>query len=190
MRLLAVLFLFVSPRLNAGQSKHIHEDTDPYSGQTTLTLDVDTGRCPDGPSPGSRQVRLLISATQLGLHQVEYNLTTDLAYGSIISPGKNGQMDTLIDGLPAQLPVAGAKSKWRERSAFERRGHNRELISYDISLAYLDSLANAKLFQFRINGQGDSVERCVTARQLRDLHEFLDAAAAYFPAAYSATPTR
>jgi len=53
------------------------------------------------------------------------------------------------------------------------------MIPYDVSLAYLDSLAEAKLFQFRINGQGNSVERCATARQLRDLHEFLDAAAAY-----------
>ncbi|HZL28503.1 MAG TPA: hypothetical protein VFC39_18415 [Acidobacteriaceae bacterium] len=178
MMLLAVIFV-AAPRLNARESRHIHETTDPYSGQTTLTLDVDTGRCPDGPPTGSTQVHLLISATQLGPHQVEYNLTTDLAYGGIVSPAKHGEMDTLIDGLPAQLPVAGAKSKWRERGAFERHRHNREMIPYDVSLAYLDSLAEAKLFQFRINGQGNSVERCATARQLRDLHEFLNAAAAY-----------
>lgn len=176
---LLAIFLFAAPRLNARESKHIHETTDPYSGQTTLTLDVDTGHCHGGPNPGSTQVHLLISATQFGPHQVEYNLTTDLAYGSIISPPKNGEMDTLIDGLPAQLPVAGAKSKWRERNAFERHRHNREMIPYDVSLAYLDSLADAKLFQFRINGQGNSVERCASAKQLRDLHEFLDAAAAY-----------
>ena len=179
--LLAVLLLFTAPRLNAGQSKHIHEDTDPYSGQTTLTLDVGTGRCPDGPSigPYASQVHLLISATQLAPHQVAYNLTTDLAFGSIVTPGKNGTLDTLMDGLPAQLPLAGQRSKWRERDAFNRHPHNREMIPYDISLAYLDSLANAKLFQFRINGTSHSVERCATARQLRDLHEFLDAAATY-----------
>jgi len=176
--MLAVLLL-VTMRLNARESRHIHETTDPYSGETTLTLDVDTGRCPDGPPTGSTQVHLLISATQLGPHQVEYNLTTDLAYGGIVSPAKHGEMDTLIDGLPSQLPVAGAKTKWREYDFSHRRPHNREMIPYDVSLAYLDSLADAKLFQFRINGKGNSVERCATARQLRDLHEFLNAAAAY-----------
>jgi hypothetical protein len=128
--LLAVLLLFATPRLNARESKHIHEETDPYSGQTTLTLDVDTGRCPDGPSPGpyASQVHLLISATQLAPHQVAYNLTTDLVFGSIVTPGKNGTLDTLMDGLPAQLPLAGQRSKWRERDAFNRHPHNREMI--------------------------------------------------------------
>ena len=176
---LFAILLIAAPRLDAGVSKHIHETTDPYSGQSTLTLDVDTGHCSGSPSQGSTQVHLLISATQLGPHQVEYNLTTDLAYGGIITPAKHGEMDTMIDGLPAQLPVAGAKSKWRERNAFNRYHHNREMIPYDVSLDYLSSMADAKLFQFRINGKGNSVERCATGRQLRDLHEFLNAAAAY-----------
>jgi hypothetical protein len=176
--LLAVLLL-AAPRLNARESKHIHETTDPYSGQSTLTLDVDTGHCHDSASQGLTEVHLLISATQLGPHHVEYNLTTDLAYGGIVSPAKHGEMDTLIDGLPAQLPVAGAKSKWREHNAFGHHHHNREMIPYAVNLEYLASMADAKVFQFRINGQGNSVERCATARQLRDLHEFLNAAAAY-----------
>jgi hypothetical protein len=176
--LLAVLFV-AAPRLNARESKHIHETTDPYSGQSTLTLEVDTSHCPGSPSQGPTEVHLLISATQIGPHQVEYNLTTDLAYGGIITPEKHGEMDTLIDGLPAQLPVAGAKSKWREHNAFGHHHHNREMIPYAVGLDYLASMADAKLFQFRINGKSNSVERCATARQLRDLHEFLTAAAAY-----------
>jgi len=176
--LLATLLL-ATTSLAAGVSKHIHETTDPYSGQSTLTLDVDTSHCAGSPSQGPTEVHLLISATQLGPHQIEYNLTTDLAYGGIISPAKHGEMDTMIDGLPAQLPVAGAKSKWREHNVFGHHHHNREMIPYDVSLDYLSSMADAKLFQFRINGQGNSVERCATARQLRDLHEFLNAAAAY-----------
>ena len=176
---LPTFLLLAAIPVGASQSKHIHETTDPYSGQSTLTLDVDTGHCSGSPSQGSTQVHLLISATQLGPHQVEYNLTTDLAYGGIISPGKGGEMDAMIDGLPSQLPVAGAKSKWREHNFFGHHHHNREMIPYDVSVDYLSSMADAKLFQFRINGQGNSVERCATARQLRDLHEFLNAAAAY-----------
>jgi hypothetical protein len=178
---LASLLLFATATSAAHPSKHIHEETDPYSGQKTLTLDVDTGRCPDRPSPGpyASQVHLLISATQVAPHQVAYNITTDLAYGSIITPGKEGVLDTLIDGLPAQLPWAGQRTKWREHNAFGHHHHNREMIPYDVSLAYLDSLAEAKLFQFRINGKSHSVERCSSAHQLRDVHEFLDAAAAY-----------
>jgi len=60
--LLAVL-LVAAPRLNARESRHIHETTDPYSGQSTLTLDVDTSHCAGSPSQGSTEVHLLISAT-------------------------------------------------------------------------------------------------------------------------------
>jgi len=178
---LFTLLTLITLPLGARESKHIRETVDPYSAQKTLTLDVDTGRCPDDPHPGpyATHIRLLISATELGPHDVAYNLTTDLDYGGLVTPGKNGVLDTLIDGLPAQLPVAGPRSKWRERDARNRHPHNRQMIPYDVSLDYLATLAEAKLFEFRVNGQDNSVQRCANARQLRDLHEFLNAAAAY-----------
>jgi hypothetical protein len=170
--------LLLTPLLGARASRHIHETVDPYSGEKTLTLDVDTRGCHDDPSTPT-QVKLLISATERAPHDVVYNLTTDLAYGPTIHPDKIGIMDTLIDGLPAQLQQAAPKSKWREHNAARRGHHMREMIPYDVSLEYLDSLAVAKQFQFRINGQDLSLQRCASARQLRDLHEFLDDAAAY-----------
>jgi hypothetical protein len=174
------LTMTTSP-LGARESKHIHEEVDPYTGLRTLTLDVDTRGCPDDSAPGSTstRVKLLITATELGAHDVVYTLTTDLAYGRVIHPGKNGSMDTLVDGLAGQLFPVDAKTKWSERNAFSHHRHMRETIPFGLSLPYLDTLAEAKMFQFRINGQDHFVQRCATGRDLHNLREFLDAAAVY-----------
>ena len=178
---LALALLTTAPSLGARGSKHIHEDVDPYTGLRTLTLDVDTRGCLDDSSPGSTKtrVKLLITATELGAHDIVYTLTTDLSYGSVIHPGKNGSMDTLVDGLPGQLFPSDAKIKWSERNALSGRRHMRETIPFALSFAYLDTLAEAKMFQFRINGQDHRLQRCATGRDLHDLREFLNAAAAY-----------
>jgi hypothetical protein len=119
--------LLLTPLLGARASRHIHETVDPYSGDRTVTLDVDTSRCRDDP-PTPTQVKLLISATQRTPHDVVYNLVTDLAYGPAIHPNKIGIMDTLVDGLPSQVQQSAPKSKWRERNIITRGHHMREMI--------------------------------------------------------------
>ena len=98
----------------------------------------------------------------------------------------NAQRGGVYERALAELQAGAKQSHWMwfvfpqiAGLGFSPMAQRFAISSRKEAVAYLDSLANAKLFQFRINGQGDSVERCVTARQLRDLHEFLDAAATY-----------
>ena len=175
-----ILMLAAMP-LQARESKHIHEVEDPYTGVKTLSLEIDSHGCPeDHPlNAYSAHVHLIISAMQMQPHQVAYIIATDLVSRHTKLPSaKNATLDTNIDGAVTQLGPGYPKTKHTIRSAWSGR-HVQEMVPFDVSSDYLNQLANAKSLEFRVNAKYDSVQRCSDARDLRDLHEFLDAAASY-----------
>lgn len=163
----------------AKPSKHIHEDIDPYSGERTLTLEIGTDRCTAEASPVANKayVVLLLSATGIQGQGAAFAMSVDLAYGHTVRTGHYALLDTSTDGVSAQLYPLAQKTKWTERNAFTGNRHVHQLLPFGVSRDYLDSLANAKTFQFRVSAGDATLERCVRARELHDLREFLGQAA-------------
>jgi hypothetical protein len=178
--LMLAIFLAAAP-LSARESKHIHETVDPYSGVKMLSLEIGTHGCLDD-RPLNRfdaQVELIVYALQMQPHQVEYLIAPQLESRHLKLPyAKGATLDVSIDGAAMRLGPAYPKTKRVERSAWSGR-HVNETVPFDVTPETLKKLSQATEIHFRVNARYDSVQRCVDAHDLRDLREFLGAAAAY-----------
>jgi hypothetical protein len=162
------------------QSRHIHENVDPYTGLRTLFLEVSTHTCHGDPSPGMHDpdVHLLFMAEQNQNHTVSYFISPELDQASYtLGLRPQGTMDTLIDGVVGTFSTPAGSTTTNRYSGNHSYLH--ETIPFSVSQADLASLSTAESFQFRINGQRQEVQRCTDAKQMRELPEFLDAARAY-----------
>jgi hypothetical protein len=161
-------------------SKNIHEQVDPYSNLRTLFLEVSTRNCPGDPSlgPHDAEVYLLLSATEDKNHQVHYFLTPELDHGSnTLNVRKNGTMNVLINGIPSLLNDSLGSTVVTNYA--DGRSYLHETVPFAVDVNQLDELSKTDLLQFRINGSRQSIQRCTDAKHLRDVAEFLDAAAQY-----------
>jgi hypothetical protein len=157
-------------------SKRLQETVDPYNGQKSLTLEVDTGRCVVETSPDPNaysHVRLILSAIQQPQGDIVYALVVDMDGGHKIHPGKHGEMETVIDGAHGELHPLADKSYWREPNSFSRGRHMRETIPFGVDRDFVAALAKAQTFQFRVVAADTTLERCTDAKKLRDLNDFL-----------------
>jgi hypothetical protein len=158
-------------------SNNIREDVDPSSGLKTLYLiDVHTHNCP-GVSSVSADLKLIFMAQQTPEKEVIYSLSPALTSRARINIRRGDTMDTLTDGNPAQL-VAPINELQRREHAY-RRIDVKETVPFPMTRDQLTTLSKAELFQFTINGKNNSVQRCVSAKDLKDLAEFLGAAGEY-----------
>ena len=178
------------PSTARAQSKNIHENIDPYTGLRTLFLEVGTRTCPGDPSPDLHDpdVHLLISATQNQDHTVSYFISPELDHaGYTLSLHTKDTMDTLIDGVPGSfLTPAGSTTT---NLYTYNKSYLHETIPFSVSEADLARLSTAEWFQFRINGSRYDVQRCADAKRLRDVAEFVRAAAGYGTPAEAMAPT-
>lgn len=176
-RPLAALTLACMAATLHAASSGIHEDIDPNTGLKTLMLaDVHTHNCP-GVSTLSGDLNLVFTAHQLGANQVEYTLSADLASGTRLNIRHGDTLDMLTDGVPGRLIAAD-----NEQAGHEHAHHViliRETVPFNITREQLESLGRAQVFQFTLNGKNASLERCVYAKDLKDLPEFLDVAWTY-----------
>jgi hypothetical protein len=176
---IAGLLLVAAPA--APQSKNIHENVDPYTGQRTLFLEVSTRTCPGDRSPGPHdpEVHLLLSAAENKDHSVSYFLTPELDHASYsLSLRTNGTMDTLTDGVAGNFATPAGSTTVTQ---YAGGSYRHETIPFSVSQADLARLGAAGWFQFRVNGARQDVQRCVDARRLRDVTEFVQAASGYGP---------
>jgi hypothetical protein len=177
--IVAVVLLGSSAVVSA-QSRHIHEDVDPYSRLRVLSLgDVTTKACPGDPGIGPHDpaVELIFSVVEKSDHTVEYLMTADLLGGNSLNLPRGGTMDSLMDeGVGWFVTPMGStiNTKYTYNHSYIH-----ETIPFHITRENLEVLSKTGVFQFRINGQRQSVQRCTDAKRLRDLAEFLDAAASY-----------
>jgi hypothetical protein len=171
------------------QSKNIHEQTDPYTGLRSLFLEVGTRTCPGDQSPGLHdpEVHLLLSATQNPDRSVSYFLTPELDHaGYTLNLRKNATMDTLLgDAAGSYTTLAGSTTTTQYSGD---RSYLHETIPFNVSQADLAKLSSAEWFQFRINGSRQDVQRCTDAKHLRDVAEFVHAAASFGPPVEPAQP--
>lgn len=173
------------------QSKNIHEQTDPYTGLRTLFLEVGTRTCTGDPSPGLHdpEVHLLLSAAENKDHTVAYFITPELDHaGYSLSLRKKDTMDTLIDGVPSTFITPSGSTTTNLYSG--DRSYLHETIPFSVSQDYLAKLGSTDWFQFRVNGSRYEVQRCIDAKHLRDVAEFVRAASTFGTpvAALVATP--
>jgi len=176
---IAALFCALTPAAFA-QSKNIHENTDPYTGLRTLFLEVSTRTCPGDPSPGLHDpdVHLLLTAAQNPDHTVSYFITPELDHaGYTLNLHAKDTMDTLINGVPGSFTTPAGSTTTNLYSG--NRSYRHETIPFSVSEADLAKLSTADWFQFRVNGARQDVQRCTDARRLRDVAEFVHAAASY-----------
>jgi hypothetical protein len=179
--LITLAVLFAAMPLQARESRHIHETVDPYSGTRTLSLEIDTHGCLDDHPLNrySADVHLIVSAIATHPRQVAYILAPDLRSRHMkLYNAQQTTLDTSVDGIATQLGPGYPKTKHIERSGWSGR-HVLEVVPFDVSFDYLTRLAQAQDFHFRVNTRTESIQRCADAHDLRELHEFLDAAAAY-----------
>ena len=175
---LALATVLVQAVSTQAQSKKIHEQVDPYTGLSTLLLEVPTHTCPGDPSVGPHDptVHLLFSASQTG-GAVSYFITPELDHGSVFSIRIKGTMDTLIDGSVSSFNTPTGSSVVTNYDG--DRSYLHETIPFLVSQADMAKLTHAESFQFRINGTHQSLQRCIDAKGLRDLAEFLSASSEY-----------
>jgi len=175
-----LLVVGLTPGLGLAQSKHIHEEVDPYSHLRTLFLgDVTTKACPEDPPLGLHDpvVELIFGVFEKPDHTVEYFLTADLTGGPVLNLRKGDTMDSLMDGgVGWFVTPMGSTVNTIYRGD---RSYVHETIPFHVERGNLEFLSQAKTFQFRVNGPRGAVQRCTDAKRLRDLAEFLDAAAVY-----------
>jgi hypothetical protein len=166
---------FISLQAGAGNTKHVREEVDPYSGLKTVSVNIDTHPCMTQTTsdPNPSHVRLVVSAIESKGGVVDYALIVDMTGGHWIHPGKHGFMETIADGTHDVLYPVAEKSKWNERSAFTGERHIRETIPFGIDRNFITSLSSAKAFQFRVIAADTTLERCTDAKHMRDLQEFL-----------------
>jgi hypothetical protein len=172
------------------QSKNIHEQTDPYTGLRSLFLEVGTHTCPGDQSPGLHdpEVHLLLSATQNPDRSVSYFLTPELDHaGYSLNLRKNGTMDTLLGDAAGSYTTLAGSTTTTQYSGDHSYLH--ETIPFNVSQDDLTKLSSAEWFQFRINGSRQDVQRCTDAKHLRDVAEFVHAAASFGPPAALAPVT-
>lgn len=171
------------------QSRHIHEQADPYTGLRTLFLEVSTGRCSGDPSLGPHDpvVHLLFSASESREGPTAYFLTPELDHGYTLNVPHRGTMDTLIDGVPGGFATADGSTVTTQYAAGGSYPH--ETIPYAVSKDDLLKLASAEYFQFRVNGPKRMVQRCTDAKHLRDLAEFVQASLAYASSSAAGGPS-
>lgn len=172
--------LLLVPAHALPQSKHIHENADPYTGLRTLFLEVSTHTCHGDRSPGMHDpdVHLLFIAEENQNQTVSYFISPELDQASYtLGLRPKGTMDTITDGVVATFSTPAGSTTTNRYSGNHSYMH--ETIPFSVSQADLASLSTAESFQFRINGQREEVQRCTDAKQMRDLQEFLDAARAY-----------
>jgi hypothetical protein len=170
----------------SAQSKNIREDVDPYSGLHTLFLEVPTRTCPDDPGLHEHDpdVHLLFSANENPDGTVYYFLTPTLDRGYTLNTRPNDTMDTLIDGLPGSFTTPLGSTVVTQYSG--GRSYLHETIPFFVTPDELANISLAHWFQFRVNGSKRVVQRCIDAKHLRDLPEFLSAASEYGPPQTSA----
>jgi hypothetical protein len=179
---LAAGILLGAPGVEWAQSRHIHEDVDPYSHLRVLSLgDVSTKACPGDPGIGPHDpvVELIFSVVEKPDQTVEYLMTADLSGGSPLNLGRGGTMDSLMDeGVGWFVTPMGStvNTGYSYSHSFLH-----ETIPFHVTRENLEVLSKTQMFQFRINGSRQSVQRCVDAKRLRDLPEFLGVAATYGP---------
>jgi hypothetical protein len=171
------LLLITAPA--RAQSSNIHENVDPYTGLRTLYTEITTNTCPGDPSlnPHDPDVHLLFSASENSDHTVSYWIEPELDHGSSLNVRAKSAMDILIDGNAGSFTTPSGSSATTAYDA--NRSYLHETIPYVVTLADIEPLTQAKLFQFRINGPRFSIQRCADAKHLRNLDEFLNAAASY-----------
>jgi hypothetical protein len=177
---LCLMGLLLIPAYAVPQSRHIHENVDPYTGLRTLFLEVSTRSCHGDRSPGLHdpEVHLLIIAEQNQNHTVSYFITPELDQASYtLGLRPKGTMDTIIDGVVATFSTPAGSTTTNRYSGNHSYLH--ETIPFSVSQADLARLSTAESFQFRVNGQREEVQRCTDAKQMRDLPEFIDAARDY-----------
>jgi hypothetical protein len=176
---IAILTLaMILVRANA-QSKNIHENVDPYTGLRTLFLELSTRTCPNDPPLREHDpdVHVLLTASENKSGVISYFLTPELDRGSPLNVRAKGTMDTLIDGVPGTLttPMGGnVTTAYGGGSSFLH-----ETVPFAILQSDLARLSATNWFQFRVNGLHLAVQRCIDAKHLRDLPEFLAAAQDY-----------
>jgi len=177
---IAAVFCALTPTTLA-QSKNIHEQTDPYTGQRTLFLEVGTRTCPGDHSPGPHdpEVHLLLSAVENKDHTASYFLTPELDRASYsLSLRTNDTMDTLTDGVAGNFATPTGSTTVTH---YAGGSYRHETIPFSVSQTDLVKLGAAEFFQFRVNGSRQDVQRCVDAKRLRDVTEFVQAASSYGP---------
>ena len=187
---LAILGLLLATTPLLAQSKNIHENTDPYTGLRTLFLEVGTRTCPGDRSPGLHDpdVHLLLSATENEDHSVSYFIAPELDHaGYTLSLHKKDSMSTLVDGVPGTYITPTGSTTTNQYSGDHSYLH--ETIPFSVSQADLAKLAAAEMFQFRINGSRQDVQRCTDAKRLRDVQEFVQAASTFGTGVDAMAPT-
>jgi hypothetical protein len=180
--LLVVVLLLALSSLGKAQSKHIHEQVDPYTGLRKLFLgDIQTRGCSDDPPVGYHDgdVRLIVSAFEQKDRHTEYFLSAEISEGPILNVRTNDRMDSRMDeGIGYFVaPIGSTVNHVYEK--FGNRSFNREVAMFRVTRENLEFLSHANVFQFRVNGPQRSIQRCTDAKHLHDLAEFLEAASAY-----------
>jgi hypothetical protein len=166
---------------SGAQSKNIRENIDPYSGLRTLFLEVPTHTCPDDPGLGEHdpEVHLLFSANESKDGTVYYFVTPTLDHGYTLNVRSKDTMDTLIDGLPGSFTTTPGSTILTNYDG--GRSYLHETVPFFVTPDDLANISLAHWFQFRVNGPKQFVQRCIDAKHLRDLPEFLSAASEYGP---------
>jgi hypothetical protein len=179
-RSIAIFALVCSAAILArAASNNLYEIVDPATSLRTLQLvNVHTHNCPnDYPSAYGGDLELLFEAQQLGPHQVEYSLIPNLTGHTRVTIRRGNTMDTLTDGVVGQLTAPINEEAGHIRT--HRNITIRETVPFAITREQLIALSGAQVFQFRINGQNISVQRCSYAKDLKNLTDFMNAAATY-----------
>jgi hypothetical protein len=176
---LALILAISFPAILRAESKNIRENIDPYSGLRTLFLDVPTRTCPDDPGLHEHDpdVHLLFSANESKDGTVYYFVTPTLDHGYTLNIHTQDTMDTLIDGLPGSFTTTLGSTivtNWNGG-----RSYLHETVPFFVTPDDLANISLAHWFQFRVNGPKRFVQRCIDAKHLRDLPEFLSAASEY-----------
>jgi hypothetical protein len=170
-----VAFVFAGAQARA-ESANIRENVDPYTHlRTLLLINVQTGACHGDPASFyTGDLRLAFAAQEEKDHTVTYSLTTEFNGGNSVYVRAKSTMDVLVDGAVGELKTPGGST-----INYVPGGTLYETVVYPVSRQQLEALSQAQNFQFRINGQTASVQRCTSAKRMKDLAEFLDAASDY-----------
>jgi hypothetical protein len=159
-------------------SSRVKESVDPQTKLKTLAFEVRTFSCqaPTTNETNDAKVRLIFNAFQLSTGGADYAVVVDLTGGEFVHPGRRGTMETLMGGAHDQLLPAERIRKWSDHPWWGSR-EKREAIPFATDREWFEKAANAGELQFRVNAADRVLERCVSATELRDLHDFLGRAA-------------